>query len=68
MVETSLDPNDPRKNKKRYMLIFKDEKLYREFLKLYDKEIEEGSLYPAEMAMVEFREIYIRTDEGWRAK
>ena len=68
MGETSLDPNDPRKKKKQYMLLFKDEQLYREFLKLYDKEVEEGSLYPAEMAMVDFREIYVRTDEGWRAK
>lgn len=60
--------NDPRKFKKQYMLLFKDVKLYQEFLKLYDKEVDEGSLYPAEMAMVDFREIYIRTDEGWRAK
>ena len=60
--------NDPRIFKRQYMLLFKDAKLYQEFLKLYDKEIEEGSLFPAEMAMVDFRELYVRTDEGWRAK
>ena len=57
--------DDPRKFRKQYMLIFKDEKLYRIFIKLYDKEVEDGAQFPAEMAMVEFREIYMRTDEGW---
>lgn len=62
----SLD--DPRKLKKKYMLIFKDIGLYRHFLKLYDKEVKDDSRFPADMAMVSFREIYVRTDEGWRAK
>jgi len=66
-IETSsLD--DPRKLRKKYMQIFKDVNLYRHFIKLYDKEVENGSQFPADMAMVEFREIYIRTDEGWGAK
>ena len=66
-IETSsLD--DPRKLRKKYMRIFKDVNLYRHFIKLYDKEVENGSQFPADMAMVEFREIYIRTDEGWGAK
>jgi len=60
--------NDPRKFKKQYMLIFKDVRLYQHFIKLYDKEIENGSQIPADMAMVEFREIYVRTDEGWEAR
>ncbi len=67
MVEVN-SLNDPRKFKKKYMLLFKDVKLYSLFIKLYDKEVEEGSQFPADMAMVEFREIYVRTDEGWRAK
>lgn len=58
-------PDDPRKFRKQYMLIFKDEKLYRIFIKLYDKEVEDGVQFPAEMAMVEFREAHMRTDEGW---
>ena len=57
--------DDPRNFRKQYMLVFKDEKLYRTFIKLYDKEVEDGSQFPAEMAMVEFRELYMRTDEGW---
>jgi len=50
------------------MRIFKDIKLYQHFIKLYDKEVKDGSQFPADMAMVEFREIYIRTDEGWVAR
>ena len=68
MVEDEFGINtlgDPRKLRKKYMRIFKDEKLYRIFIKLYDKEVEDGSQFPAEMAMVEFRELYMRTDEGW---
>lgn len=66
-IETSsLD--DPRKLRKKYMRIFKDVRLYQHFIKLYDKEIENGSQFPADMAMVEFREIYIKTDEGWEAR
>ena len=60
--------NDPRKFKKKYMLLFKDVRLYRHFLKLYDKEVKDLSQFPADMAMVEFREIYIKTDEGWEAR
>ena len=59
----SLD--DPRKLRKKYMRIFKDVRLYQHFIKLYDKEVEDGSQFPADMAMVEFRELYMRTDEGW---
>jgi len=67
MPETSsLD--DPRKLRKNYMRIFKDVNLYRHFIKLYDKEVKNGSQFPADMAMVEFREIYIKTDEGWIAR
>ena len=67
MVEiSSLD--DPRKLRKKYMRIFKDVRLYQHFIKLYDKEVENGSQFPADMAMVEFREIYIKTDEGWEAR
>ena len=60
--------DDPRKLRKKYMRIFKDVNLYRHFIKLYDKEVKNGSQFPADMAMVEFREIYIKTDEGWRAR
>jgi hypothetical protein len=66
-IETSsLD--DPRKLRKKYMRIFKDVNLYRHFIKLYDKEIEDGSQFPADMAMVSFREIYMRTDMGWQTR
>ena len=65
MIEVEPKADDPRKFRKQYMLIFRDEKLYRIFIKLYDKEVEDGSQFPAEMAMVEFRELYMRTDEGW---
>ena len=68
MVKELLRSDDPRKLRKQYMRIFKDVKLYQHFIKLYDKEVENGSLFPAEMAMIEFREIYIRTDEGWIAR
>jgi len=63
---SSLD--NPRKLRKKYMRIFKDVKLYQHFIKLYDKEVKDGSQFPADMAMVEFREIYIKTDEGWIAR
>jgi len=68
MVKELPKSDDPRKLRKKYMRIFKDVKLYQHFIKLYDKEVENGSLFPAEMAMIEFREIYIRTDEGWIAR
>jgi len=60
--------DNPRKLKKQYMQLFKDKKLYHHFIELYDKEVENGSLFPAEMAMVEFRELYVKTDEGWVAR
>jgi len=68
MVKEVQKADDPRKFRKQYMLILKDVKLYQHFIKLYDKEVEKGSQFPAEMAMVEFREIYMRTDEGWTAR
>ena len=60
--------DNPRKLKKQYMQIFKDEKLYKIFLELYDKAVENGLVSPVEMAMVDFRELYIRTSEGWILK
>lgn len=68
MAEELSQLDDPRKLRKKYMRLFKDAKLYSHFLKLYDKEVKDHSQFPADMAMVEFREIYVRTDEGWRIK
>jgi len=68
MVKEIQKLDDPRKLRKKYMQIFKDVRLYQHFIKLYDKEVENGSQFPADMAMVEFREIYIKTDEGWIAR
>ena len=61
--------NEIKKLKKYYMKIFdRNNILWKEFLKLYNEAVAEGSEIPAEVAMIRFREKYIETDMGWEEK
>lgn len=58
-----------KEGRKFYIKLFnKNKGLYEKFLELYDRAVKADTPYPAEMAMVDFRELYIRTPEGWEAK
>jgi len=61
---------NPRELKKFYMKVFeKNEDLYKEFLRLYDEAIKEGSSIPTDLAWIRFKEKYREDDEeGWVEK
>ena len=57
---------DPRKLKTLYLrkIFLGDKEIYDEFLKLYDKYVEEGSAIPEERAWIDFHQLYRVNEEG----
>jgi len=57
---------DPRKDKKFLLKVFGgDREVYKDFLKLYDEAVAEGSIIPQEIAWIRFREVYQETETGF---
>ncbi len=57
---------DPRELKNIYLrkIFLSDEEIYKEFLELYDKYVEEGSAIPEERAWIDFHVLYRVSEEG----
>ena len=57
---------DPRRAKKFLLKVFGgDREVYKDFLKLYDEAVAEGSIIPQEIAWIRFREVYQETETGF---